>query len=133
MRYAQQFLKKRVVLVGDAAHTIHPLAGLGMNLGLLDAASLVECLADVDLADLATTRRQLRHYERWRKAEAQQYIAAMSALKSLFDGKNPAKKLIRTLGLSLTNKAPIIKDKIIEQAMGLNGKLPKLARFNDPI
>ncbi|MDO6720780.1 FAD-dependent monooxygenase [Psychrosphaera sp. 1_MG-2023] len=127
MRYANQWLDKRVVLVGDAAHTIHPLAGLGMNLGLLDAASLLQQLQSVDVANLPEMTQQLRSYERWRKAEAQQVILAMQSLKSLFEGNNPIKKLIRTAGLSMTNSMPMVKHEIILNAMGMKGNLPTLA------
>ncbi|MDA8622085.1 FAD-dependent monooxygenase [Psychrosphaera sp.] len=137
MRYTQQWLDKRVIFIGDAAHTIHPLAGLGMNLGLLDAASLVECLTQGSssalLNDQVKLTRQLREFERWRKAEAQVLIVAMASLKELFDGSNPIKKLIRGVGLKITNNTPLVKNKIIEQAMGISGKLPVLAQQVDEI
>jgi len=137
MRYTQQWLDKRVIFIGDAAHTIHPLAGLGMNLGLLDAASLVECLSQgassALLNDQVKLTRQLREFERWRKAEAQVLIVAMASLKELFEGSNPIKKLIRGVGLKITNNTPLVKNKIIEQAMGISGKLPVLAQQVDEI
>lgn len=133
MRYANQWLDQRVVLVGDAAHTIHPLAGLGMNLGLLDAASIVQQLQEVDVANLPEMTQKLRAYERWRKAEAQQVILAMQSLKSLFEGDNPIKKFIRTAGLSLTNSMPMVKHEIILNAMGMKGDLPNLAVVVDDL
>lgn len=143
MRYTQQWLTKRVIFIGDAAHTIHPLAGLGMNLGLLDAASLAQCLTvtteNGDTTNISLTSsstgltKQLREFERWRKSEAQTYIAAMASLKELFEGKNPIKKLIRGVGLKLTDKTPFVKNKIIQQAMGLTGELPVLAENKDNI
>lgn len=133
MRYANAWLDNRVVLVGDAAHTIHPLAGLGMNLGLLDAASLIEQLQAANSLDLKDITKQLRHYERWRKAEAQHVIAAMQGLKSLFTGTNTIKKLIRGAGLSFTNSLPIAKHQIILNAMGMKGDLPALAKHQDPL
>ncbi|MGR5470738.1 FAD-dependent monooxygenase, partial [Vibrio astriarenae] len=78
MRYARDFVVERVALVGDAAHTIHPLAGQGVNLGLLDAASLAqEVLALWKQGQDIGTKRNLRGYERWRKTEAAKMIAAM--------------------------------------------------------
>jgi len=136
MRYAKQWVDQSVVFMGDAAHTIHPLAGLGMNLGLLDAASLVQMLSSPELLKADKTsqlNKQLRKYEGWRKAEAQTYIAAMAGLKSLFEGENKFKKLIRGVGLLVTNKTPMIKHKIIQQAMGLTGDLPGLAKTKDNI
>ena len=132
MRYAQKWVDGRVVFMGDAAHTIHPLAGLGMNLGLLDAASLVELL-NTETISGNSLNKVLTKYQGWRKAEAQNYIAAMSALKELFAGDNPIKKLIRGAGLFVTDNLPIVKDKIIKQATGLDGKLPGLAKTVDPI
>lgn len=128
MRFTQQWLQDRVVFLGDAAHTIHPLAGLGMNLGLMDAASLADCLADKPKLTDPSIYQQLRKFERWRKAEAQTYILAMSSLKNLFDGDNVLKKLIRGVGLSLTNSFAPIKAKITSQAVGLEGDLPSLAK-----
>ncbi|EVU14344.1 2-polyprenyl-6-methoxyphenol 4-hydroxylase, partial [Vibrio parahaemolyticus V-223/04] len=75
MRYARDFVVERVALVGDAAHTIHPLAGQGVNLGLLDAASLAqEVLTLWKQGQDIGSKRNLRGYERWRKAEAAKMI-----------------------------------------------------------
>ncbi|MGL5652933.1 FAD-dependent 2-octaprenylphenol hydroxylase [Vibrio misgurnus] len=129
MRYARDFVAPRVALVGDAAHTIHPLAGQGVNLGLLDAASLAQELLSVwqqnrDIGEL----RHLRHYERWRKAEAAKMIAAMQGFRDLFAGDNPAKKLIRGLGMHLVGQLPGAKHEIMQRALGLKGDLPELAK-----
>ena len=133
MRYAHTWVDNRVVLIGDAAHTIHPLAGLGMNLGLMDAAALAQSISNKELLSSQRVQKSLRQYERWRKAEAQTFIAAMAGLKHLFDGQNPVKKLIRGVGLALTNQTPVVKHQIIRHAMGVAGELPNLARAKDPI
>ncbi|OOF31418.1 FAD-dependent 2-octaprenylphenol hydroxylase [Salinivibrio proteolyticus] len=128
MRYAQQFAADRVALVGDAAHTIHPLAGQGVNLGLLDAAALAETL--IHLAEQEKDiglHASLRNYERWRKAEAAQMIAAMQGFRSLFDGAHPIKKLIRGVGMQAVNHLSGAKLPFIKRALGLSGELPKLA------
>ena len=129
MRYARDFVVERVALVGDAAHTIHPLAGQGVNLGLLDAASLAqEVLALWKQGQDIGSKRNLRGYERWRKAEAAKMIAAMQGFRDLFSGENPAKKLVRGIGLSLAGQLPGAKDEIMKRALGLKGNLPELAR-----
>ncbi len=129
MRYARDFVVERVTLVGDAAHTIHPLAGQGVNLGLLDAASLAqEVMTLWHQGEDIGTKRNLRSYERWRKSEAAKMIAAMQGFKDLFSGNNPAKKLVRGLGMSLVGQLPGAKDEIMKRALGLKGELPDLAK-----
>jgi len=127
MRYARDFARHRVALVGDAAHTIHPLAGQGVNLGLLDALSLSQTIlenmhADKDIG----LYENLRFFERWRKTEAAQMIASMELLKRLFAGHNPLQKTVRDLLLVITDKVSPLKKQFIRQAMGLSGELPKL-------
>jgi len=128
-RHAQQYSQARIVLVGDAAHTIHPLAGQGMNLGLLDAAALAEVLLEGrqqgrDLGDPLLLRR----YERWRRSETLSMMGLMDAFRHLFGNRFPPLRGLRNLGLHFTNLAPPLKHLIMRQAMGLSGDLPRLAR-----
>lgn len=128
MRYARDFAQHRVALIGDAAHTIHPLAGQGVNLGLLDAASLgQEILKNVTLGRDIGLYQNLRYFERWRKTEATQMIASMEILKQLFSGANPVQKLLRDTALRMADNIPPLKNQFIKQAMGLTGERPALS------
>ncbi|CAG9000143.1 MAG: 2-octaprenylphenol hydroxylase [Candidatus Celerinatantimonas neptuna] len=121
MRYARNFAGERFALIGDAAHTIHPLAGQGVNLGLADARSLAQTLLElVDNGGDLGEYRQLREWERQRKSDAALMIGSMEFFKQLFGGANPAKKLLRGLGMSLTDQLPFLKQRWMKQAMGLN-------------
>ena len=127
-RYARQFAAHRLALVGDAAHTIHPLAGQGVNLGFMDAAELVNELKRLQGAGKDIGQHlYLRRYERSRKHSAGVMLASMQGFRELFAGTHPAKKLLRDLGLKLADTLPGVKPQLIRQAMGLND-LPEWLR-----
>jgi 2-octaprenylphenol hydroxylase len=133
MRLAQDFFKDRAVLIGDAAHTIHPLAGQGVNLGLLDAAALAQSLTSL-ITEQGTSDKNLaspkvlRAFSRARKSEAADMIAAMEAIKQTFGVQQSGIKLLRGIGISLLNKVKPAKKLLIEQALGLKSDLPELAQ-----
>lgn len=119
-RYARQQITSRLVLLGDAAHTIHPLAGQGINLGLRDVKAFSEeILHSLERLGRLPEPAELRHYERSRKADAVQALASMELFKQLFAGSNPVKKWVRTTGLQLAQRAqPMIKP-ILTQVLGV--------------
>jgi len=129
MQHAKQYTQARLALLGDAAHTIHPLAGQGVNLGLADAATLAEVIADARAAgsDIGALKT-LRRYERWRKGDNLAMMSTMDAFKRLFGSRMPMLKWLRNTGLSLTNRTTPVKNMIMRQAMGLEGDLSRLAR-----
>lgn len=125
----EQYVKEGIALVGDAAHTMHPLAGQGVNLGLLDAAVLAEVLHDAvqsrrPIASLQTLRR----YERWRRSENLSMLMMVDQIQRLFGNDQPMLRWLRTTGMDLVGRVPFLKDEIIEHAMGNRGHLPRLAR-----
>ncbi len=128
--HVKNYVSNRVALIGDAAHRVHPLAGQGANLGILDAATLAEILlknSDTDVGRYAL----LRKYERQRKGENLSVIAAMDGFKHLFGSTLEPVQWLRNFGMDLTNSCPPVKKIIMQKAMGLKGELPELARTPD--
>ncbi len=128
-QHALDYVKPGVALIGDSAHTINPLAGQGVNIGLLDAAALAEVIVDAhsagrDFASLSV----LKQYEKRRKMDNLLMMTAMDAFYRVFSNDFRAVKLLRNLGLGIADKFGPAKHRIIRHAMGLEGNLPRLAR-----
>ena len=128
-RHAQHYVAEAGVLVGDAAHTIHPLAGQGVNLGFLDSAALADVLAE------AIKRREsigsldvLRRYERTRKLENVRMSAVMEGFRRLFTPQPAIIEWARGAGMRLFNSVDPVKQHVMAQAMGLSGQLPSRMR-----
>ncbi len=117
-RHAERYIASRSVLVGDAAHTIHPLAGQGVNLGLLDAATLAEVLLEDPFSDPGSTR-VLRRYERARKGSNWLMALGMEGFHHLFTSTLPLIPELRQLGLSVVNNLNPVKNGFMYHAMGL--------------
>ncbi len=129
--YAQQadrYVGRRFALVGDAAHVIHPLAGQGVNLGLLDAAALAEVVGDAleEGVDPGSHAR-LRRYARWRRSDNQPVQWAMEGFHWLFSNADPARRLARNLGFMATDRLPMAKRLFVRFALTSGAHLPRLA------
>jgi len=129
LSHAKAYTAPHLALVGDAAHTVHPLAGQGVNLGFLDAATLVEVLLEavVKQKDIGS-QAVLRRYERWRKGDNLAMVSITGGFRYLFSNDLPVVSQLRNWGLSLTDAATPVKNFIMRRASGLEGDLPKLAR-----
>ena len=129
LQYVENYVKQGLALIGDAAHTVHPLAGQGVNLGILDAASLSEVLLDARAQDRdIAALKVLRRYERWRKGHNLMMMATMDGFKRLFGTDWEPLRWARNAGLNITDALPPVKHLIMSHAMGRNGDLPNLAR-----
>lgn len=128
-QHAQNYVKPGVALVGDAAHMINPLAGQGVNIGLLDAAALAEVLIDAAKNGLETGGLTvLKRYEQLRRNENLKMMTVMDLFYRVFSNEMLPVKFIRNLGLGLAERIMPAKNKVMRNAMGLEGNLPKLAR-----
>jgi 2-octaprenyl-6-methoxyphenol hydroxylase len=124
---ANSFVAKRVALVGDAAHGVHPIAGQGLNLGLRDVGALAQVLIeasrrgeDIGAADV------LERYQRWRRFDSTSLALGMDGVNRLFSNDNPLLRMGRDLGLGLVNAVPGLRRGFMRQAAGLSGEVPKL-------
>ncbi|SQG00889.1 ubiquinone biosynthesis hydroxylase [Paucimonas lemoignei] len=129
-RHAKRYVAEGLALIGDAAHTIHPLAGQGVNLGFLDAAVLAEVLLHaVERGERLADIRVLSRFERRRMPHNLALMAAMEGFERLFQADQLPLRWLRNTGLKLVNQMPEAKATFVRQALGLSGDLPELARL----
>jgi len=125
----RDFVQPRLAFIGNAAHTLHPVAGQGFNLGLRDVAVIAEVLADAhnngeDMGNL----KVLNHYAKWRKRDHRQAALVTDSLVKIFSSNLTSVVVARNLALMATELLPPVKNLITRSAIGMAGKLPKLAR-----
>lgn len=132
LTHARNYCRPRFVLVGDAAHAVHPLAGQGVNLGFLDCAALVETLAG-EIAggggvESMSELRVLRRYERWRKSENAVALGWVDGINRLFSNNHPVLRWARQFGLAAVDGSAVAKRFFMGRAMGTAGDTPRTAR-----
>jgi len=108
----------KLILVGDSAHVMHPLAGQGLNLGLRDVASLLDIMKHKESYREVDDRILLRRYEREREGDTSSLLWLTDRLKKLFAAQSPIEKGLRNWGLGMVNRSHIIKRQLIERALG---------------
>jgi 2-octaprenylphenol hydroxylase len=127
--HARRYAAERIALVGDSAHVVHPLAGQGINLAFLDAASLVDVVGEaVAAGDDPGELALLRRYERWRKAETVPAIALLDGIKRLFFGGNPLQSRLRQGLLGIAQSSGTAKRLLMRRALGVAGDVPASVR-----
>ena len=124
---ADQFIDERLALIGDAAHSVHPIAGQGLNAGFKDIAVLAHIIQDAhhrgeDLGSLGVLKR----YEEWRRFDSAQLAYSTDLFNKLFSNENEVLRLARNIGLKLLDSIPVAKRNIIKEAAGITGELPRL-------
>lgn len=127
LMHAETFAADRFVLVGDAAHGIHPIAGQGVNLGYRDVAVLAQLLEEQKAVGLDLgSSVMLARYQRWRTFDSVSMTASTDILNRLFSNDLPGMSLVRRAGMSAVNRMPRLKQLFMRHAMGLIGDLPRL-------
>ena len=124
---ADRFIDERLALIGDAAHSVHPIAGQGLNAGFKDIAVLAHIIQDAhhrgeDLGSLGVLKR----YEEWRRFDSAQLAYSTDLFNKLFSNENEALRLARNIGLKILDSIPVAKRNIIKEAAGITGELPRL-------
>ena len=127
--HAAQMTAKRLALIGDAAHAIHPIAGQGLNLGFRDVAALAEVLVEgarlgLDLGD----RQLLDRYQRWRSLDALSVSVATDSLTRIYGVPGKTASAVRRLGMGLIGRISPLRNKLMSEARGTSGELPLLLR-----
>jgi 2-octaprenyl-6-methoxyphenol hydroxylase len=127
LKIADRFIDDRLALIGDAAHSVHPIAGQGLNAGFKDVAVLAHVIQDSycrgeDFGSLGVLKR----YEEWRRFDSVQLAYSTDLFNRLFSNENEALQVVRNIGIKILDSLPAAKKNIIREAAGITGELPRL-------
>ena len=126
---SREHYRPRLAIIGNAAHTMHPVAGQGFNLGLRDVAAIAEVVVDaIGQGEDIGSVQVLRRYAKWRQRDQMQTALSTDSIVRIFSNSFPPLTLVRNIGLTLLDMTPGLKHKLARHAMGFAGKLPRLAR-----
>lgn len=129
LMHAERYYARRLALVGDTAHGVHPIAGQGFNLGLRDVAALAECIVEARRLGLDIgSEPVLARYQRWRRFDNVLMLTATDSFNRLFSNDLPPIRLARNLGMEAVNRIGPARRFFMRHAMGLVGDLPRLVR-----
>lgn len=129
LQIAKSFVSKRLALIGDAAHVIHPVAGQGLNLGLKDVAALAQVAVEaLRLGQDPGADDALERYQHWRRFDTALMVAVTDGMVRLFSNDIAPVRAIRDFGMGLVDRVPPVKDFLISRASGLDRNGPKLLR-----
>jgi 2-octaprenyl-6-methoxyphenol hydroxylase len=129
MHLARSFVAPSLALIGDAAHSVHPIAGQGLNLAFRDIAALSECIADGARSGLSFGDfTVLERYQSWRRFDSTLSAATFDAINRLFSNDITLLRSAREVGLGLVNRSSALKQYFVSEGAGLSGEVPKLMR-----
>ncbi len=129
LHLARSYSAPRLAVIGDAAHGVHPIAGQGLNLGLRDAAALVDVIADAARLGLDIGGSEvLERYEQWRRFDSTVSALSFDGLNRLFSNDSTVLRAARDAGLGVVDRLPSLKQAFVKEASGLSGELPKLLK-----
>lgn len=129
LQFAETSIADRLVLIGDADHGMHPIAGQGLNMGYRDVAALVDTLSEARKVGLDIgSSAVLERYKRWRRFDNTLMLAVTDGLNRLFSNDIAPIRIARDMGLAAVDKMPPLKQMLMRSAMGIMGDLPSLMR-----
>jgi 2-octaprenyl-6-methoxyphenol hydroxylase len=129
LRIADSLTAPRTALIGDAAHSVHPIAGQGLNMGLKDAAALAQVLVEAArLGEDLGASAVLDRYARWRGVDNMSVALATDAFTRLFATDNPLVRTVRDVGMAMVNRIGVARRMFMAEAGGASGDLPRLLR-----